>query len=541
MSGRLTGQELNSCNRSAFCRQAKAAQPRPARLAVDERRASAISEDGSRVVWHTEGIGAGKRLYMRDVRGEGTVELDVAEPGCVLEQKCVSGGGKFQVASSDGSRVFFTDEQRLTSDAGAAKNEPDLYECEMIEEAGGLRCVLSDLTPSSGGEHADVQGAVLGASKDGSWVYFVVDGVLAAGAQRDEPNLYVRHGGATRLVAVLSANDSPDWGSASGEAGNLEDAAFLSARVSPNGRWLAFMSQRPLTSYDPRDAFSGRPDEEVYLYDGESGRVVCASCNPTGGRPVGTVFGPGAGAAEEGFLGGNRAWSGTGTWVAGLVPGWSLPQYQSRYLSDGGRLFFDSHDGLVSQDVDGTWDVYEYEPSGVGGCGVSSGTFVGVSGGCVGLVSSGASPEPSAFLDASVSGGDVFFLTSAKLLSQDFDTSRDLYDAHECSSVSPCQPVPAAFPPSCSTGDSCKPASSPQPEIFGAPSSATFSGPGNVVPSKSKPVVKTTKSLTRAQKLSKALRACRKKPKRKRVVCERGARRAYGAVRKSAVSRGRGK
>jgi hypothetical protein len=35
--------------------------------------------------------------------------------------------------------------------------------------------------------------------------------------------------------------------------------------------------------------------------------------------------------------------------------------------------------------------------------------------------------------------------------------------------------------------------------------------------------------LTRAQKLSQALKACRKKPKRKRVACEKQARKKYGA------------
>jgi hypothetical protein len=42
-----------------------------------------------------------------------------------------------------------------------------------------------------------------------------------------------------------------------------------------------------------------------------------------------------------------------------------------------------------------------------------------------------------------------------------------------------------------------------------------------------------TKLLTRAQKLAKALKACRKKPKRKRAVCERQARKKYGAKAES--------
>jgi hypothetical protein len=37
------------------------------------------------------------------------------------------------------------------------------------------------------------------------------------------------------------------------------------------------------------------------------------------------------------------------------------------------------------------------------------------------------------------------------------------------------------------------------------------------------------KPLTRAQKLANALKACRRKPRHKRAVCERQARKAYGS------------
>ena len=157
---------------------------------------------------------------------------------------------------------------------------------------------------------------------------------------------------------------------------------------------------------------------------------MCASCDPTGARPAGVEY-----AKVEGKLVG-----GSGVWpqamgLAANIPGWTpyfleTALYQSRYLSDSGRLFFNSNDGLVSQDVNGNWDVYQYEPPGVGGCTTVSVTFSERSVGCVGLISSGSSPDESAFLDASETGGDVFFLTKASLVSQDLDTSLDVYDAH---------------------------------------------------------------------------------------------------------------
>src|SRR5581483_10003297 len=224
-------------------------------------------------------------------------------------------------------------------------------------------------------------------------------------------------------------------------------------------------------------------------------------------------------------------WSG---WVAATVPGWLQFRIgdsadQPRYLSDSGRLFFNSGDALVPQDVNGTQDVYEWEPSGVGGCSAASATFNERSGGCVGLISSGTSAEESGFLDASEDGGDVFFLTFSKLQPQDYDNALDVYDAHECTSAAPCFPVAVPQPPACSTADACRAAPVPQPAIFGAPSSATFSGAGNVAAGSGGAV--TPKSLTRAQKLAGALKACKRKPKRKRAACKRRARARYGHVK----------
>src|SRR6202035_5520039 len=108
----------------------------------------------------------------------------------------------------------------------------------------------------------------------------------------------------------------------------------------------------------------------------------CASCNPTGARPVG-VLDP-----KDGLALGDRIWGSQR--VAANIPGWTPYEllssvYQSRYLSDSGRLFFNSSDGIVPQDVNGTEDVYQYEPPGVGNCTSSSVSFSVRSGGCVGL------------------------------------------------------------------------------------------------------------------------------------------------------------
>ncbi len=510
---------------------------------------NSISDGGARVVWGAEVEGA-SHLYMREnadrpqspvAGGECTVSTDA----CTVQLDAVQGGSGsggglggpwFQAASGDGSEVLFTDRQHLTPDAGGEEGqltgEGDLYACEMIEVAGGLRCKLSDLTPLSSGDGPGVQG-ILGASEDASYVYFVADGVLAQGAAPGSCdgeyeagqtcNLYVRHDGTTTFIAALSGEDLPDWAPPSHSA----------ARVSPNGEWLAFMSDREPTGYDNRDAITGAPDEEAYLYDARTGRLVCASCDPTGARPVGQEAG-----AVELASGGFDVWP-KGQLLAATIPSWSevsrgFASYQTPFLSDSGRLFFNSFDALVPQDVDGTWDVYEYESPGVGSCTASSATFGEWSGGCVGLISAGTSAEESAFFGASEDGSDVFFLTAASLVPQDLGSSLNVYDAHECTAQSPCTAAPVT-PPPCSTGDACKPAPTPQPTLFGAPSSETFSGAGNIAAPP--PAAVTPRSLTRAQKLAKALRACRREPRKRRAVCKSRARKLYGARGSKAAGR----
>jgi hypothetical protein len=509
------------------------------------RAAGAISDDGERVVWQTTEPPE-EHLYVRDVlRGE-TVQLDVPGAGAGHTNPVP----RFQFASSDGSRVFFTDGQRLAAGSG----ENDLYECLIVEGAGGLECVRSDLTPlGEGGAEAKVQG-VLGASEDGSWVYFTANGVLAPGAVPGECvregvtptagarcNVYVRHDGVTRLVAVVSAGDLNDWN---------ESLTSSTSRVSPDGEWLEFMSQARLTGYDNRDVASGHADQEVFLYHASTGSLVCVSCDPSGARPVGRDGLPGS------LVGSDDVWGGE-AWVSGLVPGWTPFEagnalFQSRFLSDSGRLFFDSDDALVSGDVDGTEDVYEYEPVGVGGCGLgavsSSVVFkgergfvgeggVGVEGaGCVGLISSGSGSEESAFLDASGDGSDVFFLTQARLSAVDTDTALDVYDAHVCSSGSPCVSGVVAAPV-CASADACRAAPSPEPEVFGAPATATFSGPGNFPnPPAPPPPVRVVKC-AKGKKLShgKCVKAKPKpkpkpKPKRKRGKGERAGKSSRGKV-----------
>jgi hypothetical protein len=479
----------------------------------------AVAAGGARVFFSTE-----VHLYLRDIGRDETVRVDTPEPGVRVS----AGTPVFQLASRDGTRVFFSDTARLTSDSTAKPLEPDLYECVIVPKGTAMGCVLKDLSVDErAGEGADLQGTVLGADDSGRFVYFAARGDLAPGAAsgacpgRPEEscvNLYVYDTleGTRRLVAVLSEQDDPDWG----VGGSSEDLGELTARVSPNGRYVAFMSDRSLTGFDNRDAQSGALDQEVYLYDYATDKVSCASCNPSGQRPGGEF--------DRGVFPGllvDRPLLWGGQWLAGSIPGWTKADrlhalYESRYLSNEGRLFFNSPVPLVAGDTNGTQDVYEYEPTGVGNCVLAPA--------CVSLTSSGSSSEESAFLDASEGGDDVFFLTAAQLSQTDQDQALDVYDAHVCSLAPGCLAKAVEVPPVCTTSDACRAAPAAQPGLFGEPASATFVGAGNSTTAATKVAPKPT----RAQQLAAALRACRKKASRpKRIACERSAQRKFGPQR----------
>lgn len=509
----------------------------------------ALSADGSRIVWETQQSGEEPRLYLRDMQLGETVQID-------KPQAPATGIGRnepvFQTADAQDTKIFFTDEAALTVGSTASEGNPDLYVYEVSDEAGKLAGRLEDLTAEvlNGGESAAVQGAVIGAAEDGSTVYFVADGVLAAGAtpgdcgptheNNTSPvtcDLYESHEIApktwtTTFIATLSGGDRNDWAGAEPE--NLH---FMTAQVSPHGAYLEFMSEQSLTGYDNHDARSGEPDEEVFLYNSSSHRLICASCNPTGARPSGIQHTEQANLLVDPIS--DPTWSlpGTDSWVAASVPGWTAVDsssaiYQSRYLDDTGRLFFDSQDSLVPADTNGKEDVYEFEPEGVGTCVAASSTFDSSTGGCVNLISSGTSPEESAFLDASASGDDVFFLTSAKLAPQDLDEAADIYDAHVCEPGSQCPSAASVATEQqlCASSEACQGATVPPAPPAAAPS-ASSSGEGNVQMTQVKP---KSKPQTRAQMLAEALRSCRRRRSRKRRAgCEREARHRYSAKRAS--------
>lgn len=210
-------------------------------------------------------------------------------------------GAAFAYASPDGSQVFFTSVDRLTSDA-PENTEAKMYDFDV--ETGSL-AYLSAIT-----------GRILDVSRDGSEVVFEV---ATSGSHRLELWQDGTGGGIVTEMAEL-----PGEG-----AGTV--------RLSSDGSVAIFV-----TSAEVPGGFSNQGGySEVYRYDVSENELSCLSCTAPGVTPTG-----GARIAQ------------TGPGGPGLPGSTLIPRGMSE---NGQRVFFETLNALVPQDTNGTNDVYEWE------------------------------------------------------------------------------------------------------------------------------------------------------------------------------------
>jgi DNA-binding beta-propeller fold protein YncE len=438
---------------------------------------NAISQDGTRIFWTDRKTG---RIYLRS---NDAVTIPVS-----------AGAAEYWTATPEGQYAAYVEGGR------AWRFDANRYFESTKPEAEALAEAREALTPEGGGVLA-----ILGMNETGeagAYTYFVATGVLAsnenefgARSQPGHPNLYVRVGASTKFIATLTAADNFIEGYEKNGGVYLGDWQHAvnerTSEVTPDGAAIGFVSSGQLTAY------ANRGKREVYLYNGNTGTLVCTSCAPSG-------LAPQAGATVAVSAGG------AGT-------------YQPRWISeDGSRVFFETPEALVPRDRNNTWEVYEWERYGTGTCAEPVG--------CVYLMSGGAGSERSMLLDASASGDDVFFTSRENLVPSAGTEAVKAYDARvdggfaeaslSCTGTG-CQGVPAA------------------PPTFATPASATFSGTGNYPPggSVAKPKPQTPSQI-RAEHLRLALKACRTKHNRsRRAKCERHARKLYGPTKAAKKAR----
>jgi hypothetical protein len=446
-----------------------------AALGGGEEKSIFLGEGGSKV----QGIAVDAGHVYWAARGEGAIgraNLELKE----VQHKFIEVEGKLTGAAVDGSHLYWSVNGDTVPNPGN-----DLYRFNAKAPAGER---LTDLTPDP--DPADLNGAevqgVLGASDDGSYVYFAANGDLDGeegpatagdcrgrlGSTSGSCNLYLWHeGDGSSFIARLDGGGSSlEAGAANWAAtptGVYKTLAFQkTARVSPDGRTLLFSSERQLGGYD------NEGKAELYRYHIGDPGPTCVSCNPTGAPPVG--------AARLGTI--------IPTVISPQPPAAVLP----RNLAAGGdRVFFETSDALLAGDTNGEagcppvgsesqsfaacQDVYEWEAMGSGTCQSAS-----ENGGCLYLLSTGKSPEPSFFADASLSAKDAFLFTREGLVGQDKDELIDVYDARVRGGIPSQSKPPSAI---CEGIEACRPHPS-APPASESPSSAGFSGPPNPRPTR---------------------------------------------------------
>lgn len=436
-----------------------------------------------------EEAGTPTELYVRETTGQGAGEahrpvlVSRNELNDRAEAEKGAGTGKAaytetavvpgtMYAAPDGSRVFFQSLDKLAKSAPVAgEKEPEGMGPWTYE----FNLETEKLTYLPG-----------------------VAGILASSSNGSS---FIFENSATGKIELWSGGPAPS------EIAGFSTPASpgFEARASANGAAFILATNAVLTG--ALDAEGAGPannqgeQRQVYRYEPSSGSLLCLSC-----APMGIVQSPASSFNTEGGAG--------------------------RVIADeGGRVFFTTAEKLLSRDVNGVDDVYEWEREGLGSC------PQGQKAGCVYLISSGTSPGPSFYLDNDESGENVFFATSQGLVAGDTDESYDVYDAR----------VGGGFPqasPSSGCAADCQ--GPPVPFSFSSPLTAVASPSGNIAPpAESKVPIEShakRKPLTRAQKLAKALNACGKdKSKRKKAVCEAQARKRYGDLSRAekAASDGR--
>jgi hypothetical protein len=325
-------------------------------------------------------------------------------------------GATYVGNSRDGNTVYFvTASQLVPSDID---NDPDIYAADMTTPTPTITRITPDANITADGDHPRVA-----ASPEGDFVYFEANNQINGQGTAGQPNLFVYHAGTITFIATASSGHF-----ALGQA----LTSTQGSPVTPDGRHLVFLSPSPLTSQPT----GGR--RMIFRYTFGAG-IKCVSCRPDGNSP--TSLNP----------------------VTDRLANADPPaQLDQRIQSDDGkRMFFDTLEPLLRQDISPARDVYMWEDD-------------GTPNGKLALISSGQSKYDSGFVGASADGHSVFFNTYDRLLPGVNQDAKKVYVARFGGGF-PGAPAPA---PACAQ-DACRGLPAPPHDPTVVPTAKT-GGPGNV-------------------------------------------------------------
>lgn len=485
------------------------------------------------------------------------------------------GGSAYNAISASGAIVYFT--------ATACSGEPAVNELyARIDEAHTV--AISEPALPAGectgscatAEHRE--GSFVGASEDGSKVFFTSEQPLFNGDKDSTNDLYgaeVSATGVKRLVMVSEGETHASAGENDATPG--KGAGVLGvARIAEDGSHIYFAATGVLTQasngqggkaeagadnlyvFDmntQRTAFvaklapkneEGRSEDEGIWQQADNGRPAVAT--PDGRFLVFVSHADLLGEATTGSQlyeydassGSLRRISlGQHSSAEAFAPKILSPSYDGEsdlvtgaqshltMSDDGTYVFFESPDSLTldAPDDQAAGCLSVQEPGTCGGEVYTQNVYEYHEG----RVSLIASVRPTSFepvlTGTTHSGSDVFFTTAESLVAQDTDTQRDIYDARIDGGFSaPAQQV------GCS-GGGCHGPLSAAPQFI-PPGSTMSLGGGDLT----QPVVR---QLSAAQRLVRTLKACRaKRGGHQRRVCEAKARRRFKAEAKAKSTRG---
>jgi hypothetical protein len=421
----------------------------------------------------------------------------------------------FEGASEDGTKAFFASTQALINGASEDTNSEDSAStrgCANTEEGdGGCNLYEYDFANEAGHRlvlvagAAEVQG-VARISRSGEFVYFVAKGALTPGLPNEyghealvgSDNLYVYDSttGTTKFIATLSPEDAADWGQ--------EDERPVQA--TSDGSHFIFASSEPELTPDDHTELP-----QLFEYSAGANELVRISIGEDGYNEDGNAvkYGIKLGSLESAEQFNKRDFH--------------LARNGAVNMSEQGiTVVFESRGKLTPTAFSaeaGCANVYAYTSEGA------------LADGTVHLISDGHNVQPlnspglcgDSFSAIDASGENILFKTADPLVPEDQDgVQQDIYDARVDGGFRP-RPISTE----CS-GEGCAGAPTVAPALAAPLTTVTSAGEnllGAPAPAKAAP---KPKPLTRAQKLAKALKACKVKlNKKRRAKCEALARKQY--------------
>jgi hypothetical protein len=364
--------------------------------------------------------------------------------------------------SNDGSHVYFVADGMLatntTDGASAISGQPNLYVYDTTAPAASATTFIATLPQSCVPNCVPNESVAALTSEpdldrpaiptpDGSVLAFDSNAQLTNYADGKPQN---PAGPATTLTADASSGDnSITVASTKG----FEQYHFVYIQTATGSEELAIASIPNSTTLDLRspvnsshsagDPVTQLAPFQIYRYATTDGSLTCISCDPEGGKSIGSAtFGDSAGGTYE-------------------------PAGQAVAMnSTGSQIFFNTPDPLVPQDTNtGAF------PGGFGSLTLSRDVYEWENG-TRSLISDGTTSTGAVLGGTTPSGNDVFFQSLAQLVHQDTDAYDDIYDARVHGGF----PAPPGPGPVCGDPESCRTGVSPT-EFFPIPGSATLIAP----------------------------------------------------------------